>query len=184
MSQCRRNDLNQGRPFARVPLPKVCLFLRRQGSGPSPVCIDAFDQHFGTMRPRLIARIIMSAVIPFETISLSRAGVSVGPPPICTRPTSRSEDVDPGINDTTEAKPIAANGMWRRCDSRRENCPPTKHATRAPVATPIPRTEIAAQRRAWASMPIASGHVSILKGIEKKDAEREYSDARSHHVLP
>ena len=74
----------------------------------------------------------------------------------------------PGIIDTTEAKPMAANGMCVRRETGVRISPTTAQATKAPVATPKPSTVMAVHLRAWASIPTATGQGSILIGVEKK----------------
>ena len=74
----------------------------------------------------------------------------------------------PGIIDTTEAKPMAANGMCRRRATGVRISPTTRQATNAPVAAPNPSTASATHLKAWASMPTATGQASICSGVEKK----------------
>src|SRR5436305_1918216 len=44
----------------------------------------------------------------------------------------------------------------------------TTHATRAPVTALKPNWVSAAQRKAWANMPTATGHGNMRSGVEKK----------------
>src|SRR5258708_36435583 len=69
---------------------------------------------FGTMRPKLIAKIIVTAVMPSATVALMSSNVACEPPASCTRPLAILNRKTPGIIDTTEAKPMAANGMCER----------------------------------------------------------------------
>jgi hypothetical protein len=75
---------------------------------------------FGTISPKLIARMIVMAVIASESVALTSSGVAREPPASCTSPLAVLNRKTPGIIDTTEAKPIAANGMcqWRETGVR------------------------------------------------------------------
>jgi hypothetical protein len=58
----------------------------------------------------------------------------------CTRPLAILNRNTPGIIDTTEANPIAANGMCHRRETGVRTSPTTRHARKAPVAALNPNT--------------------------------------------
>src|SRR5258707_1029083 len=108
------------------------------------------------------------AVMPSVMVAPMTSNVVVARSASCTRPLAILNKKTPGSIDTTAAKPMAANGMWRRRATGVSISPTTRHATKAPVAAPEPSSAIAAQRSACASMPTATGHGSIVSGVEKK----------------
>jgi hypothetical protein len=74
----------------------------------------------------------------------------------------------PGIIDTTETKPMAANGMCDRRETGVRISPTMRQATKAPVAALEPSTASDHHLRAWASVPTATGQASMWSGVEKK----------------
>ena len=67
---------------------------------------------FGTMRPKVTARMIIVAVMPLATVAPNSSTVACEPlPAICTKPLASLNRYTPGIIDTTEAKPMAAKGV-------------------------------------------------------------------------
>jgi len=66
---------------------------------------------FGTMRPKLIAKMIVIAVMPTEIVALKSSKVVFKLLASCRRPLAILNRKTPGIIDTTEAKPMAANGI-------------------------------------------------------------------------
>src|SRR5712691_12968989 len=72
-------------------------------------CVDLSPRKsmasFGTMRPKLIARTMIMAVMPSAIVALISSTVVCAPPAICTRPLAILNSRTPGIIDTTEAKP-------------------------------------------------------------------------------
>ena len=74
------------------------------------------------MRPKLIAKVMIMAVMPSAIVALIRSNVVCEPLAICRRPLAILNRNTPGIIDTTEAKPIAANGMCERCHGPRRGC--------------------------------------------------------------
>src|SRR5271168_4999136 len=120
------------------------------------------------MRPKLIARIIMMAVNPSAVVALKSSGVICEPFASCRRPLAIRNRKTPGIMDTTEAKPMAANGMCQRRETGVRISPTKRHATKAPVAALAPSMASATHRSAWATMPTATGQASIYSGVEKK----------------
>ena len=123
---------------------------------------------FGVMRPKLIAKVTIMAVMPSAIVALISSNVVCEPPAICRRPLAILNRNTPGIIDTTEAKPIAANGMCERCATGVSINPTVRQAIKAPVAAPAPSRVSAAHRRAWAAMPTATGQASMFRGVEKK----------------
>ena len=69
---------------------------------------------FGVMRPKLIAKVMITAVMPLAIVALIRSNVVCDPLAICRSPLAILKRKTPGIIDTTEAKPMAANGMCER----------------------------------------------------------------------
>src|SRR5260370_5647806 len=67
--------------------------------------------NFGTMRPKLIAKIIVTAIMPSAAVALMSSNVLCEPSASCTRPLAILNRKTPGIIDTTEAHPTAAKGM-------------------------------------------------------------------------
>jgi hypothetical protein len=63
----------------------------------------------GTMTPKLIARMIVKAVMPSATVAPKSGKVAFALLAGCRRPLDILKRKTPGINETTEAKPIAAN---------------------------------------------------------------------------
>ena len=123
---------------------------------------------FGVISPKLIAKVTTIAVMPSAIVALIRSNEVCEPPAICRRPLAILNKNTPGIIDTTEAKPIAANGMCARCATGVSINPTVRQAMKAPVAAPAPSTVSAAHRRAWAAMPTATGQGSMFMGVEKK----------------
>ena len=107
-------------------------------------------------------------VVPSAITPKSRSGDAVRPS--ATRPTNppaiRNRNT-PGIRDTTEAKARAAKGSRSRSAIGVMRVPTTRHTMNAPAATLAPANEIAAQRKACASIPIRMGIGSIRHGIAK-----------------
>ena len=65
----------------------------------------------GTMTPKLIARMIVKAIMPFATVAAKSGKVAFALLASCTRPLDILKRKTPGISETTEAKPMAANGI-------------------------------------------------------------------------
>jgi predicted anti-sigma-YlaC factor YlaD len=124
--------------------------------------------NFGTMRPKLIAKIMRMAIHPSASVALKSPHVFCELLVSCTSPLAILNRKTPGIMETTEAKPIAANGMCQRRDTGARITPTTRHATKAPVTAPAPSAVRATHLRAWATAPTATGQGSILRGAEKK----------------
>jgi hypothetical protein len=74
----------------------------------------------------------------------------------------------PGIIDTTEAKPMAANGMCQKRATGVRISPTVRQATKVLVAALEPSMATAPHFRACASIPTATGQASICSGVEKK----------------
>src|SRR5689334_10339419 len=122
---------------------------------------------FGTMRPKLIARMIVIAVIPSAIVAARSSRVVFELLVSKTRPLAILKRKTPGIIDTTEAKPMAANGMCQRRATGVRISPTTRQATKTPVAAPKPTASVH-HLTAWASIPTAIGQPSICNGVEKK----------------
>src|SRR5262249_27690761 len=121
---------------------------------------------FGTMTPKLIARTMLTAVTPSAIVAPNRSNVVFEALASWRRPLAILNRNTPGIIDTTEAKPIAANGIWLRRATGVKISPTTRQATNAPLAAPAP-TESAHHLRACASIPTATGQPNIRSGVEK-----------------
>lgn len=67
--------------------------------------------NFGRMRPNPIARMIVTAVIAFATVAPDSSEGAFESWASCVRPLAILNRKTPGIIDTTEAKPMAANGI-------------------------------------------------------------------------
>ena len=63
--------------------------------------------NFGTMRPKLIAKMIRMAVEPSAIVAPMSSHVLCEPSASCTSPLAILNKKTPGIIDTTEAKPMA-----------------------------------------------------------------------------
>ena len=66
---------------------------------------------FGTMRLKLIAKIILIAVMPSAIVAPKSSKVVFKLLASCRRPLAALNRKTPGIIDTTEANPMAANGI-------------------------------------------------------------------------
>jgi hypothetical protein len=70
---------------------------------------------FGVMRPKLIAKMMIMAVMPSAIVALISSNVVWEPPAICRRPLAILKRKTPGIIDTTAANPMrqtaCANGV-------------------------------------------------------------------------
>ena len=66
---------------------------------------------FGIMRPKLIAKMMVVAVTPSAMVAPMSSNVVCEPLASCTSPLAILNRKTPGIIETTEAKPMAANGM-------------------------------------------------------------------------
>ena len=66
---------------------------------------------FGTMTPKLIAKMIVTAVMPSAFVAPKSSNVVCALLASCRRPLAILNRKTPGIIDTTDAKPMAANGI-------------------------------------------------------------------------
>src|SRR4029434_9007907 len=122
----------------------------------------------GTIRPKVIARIIRKAVVPSAIVWTSSSGDALPARALrLTKPPAIRNRNTPGSRDTTEAKAKAANGSRSRSAIGETMVPTTRHATSAPVSTLAPDTEIGAQRAAVARIPITTGIGTIRHGMAK-----------------
>ena len=96
----------------------------------------------GTIKPKLIAKIIVTAFMPSENVADRSSRVVFDPLVRITRPLVILKRKTPGIIDTTAAKPIAANGMCQRRATGVRTSPTTRHATNAPIAAPKPMASV------------------------------------------
>ena len=95
---------------------------------------------FGTMSPKLIAKIMRMAIEPSARVAPASSHVLCELLVSCTRPLAILNMKTPGIIETTEAKPTAAKGMCQRRETGAMIKPTTRHATNAPVGALAPRT--------------------------------------------
>src|SRR4051812_46581561 len=123
--------------------------------------------NFGTISPKLIAKMIIAAVRPSNMVARTTSNVVCGSPAIFQSPLAILNIKTPGIIDTTDAKPIAAKGMCLRRETGVRINATAAQATKAPAATLRPSSSSTAQRKAWAAMPTAIGQASIDNGVEK-----------------
>ena len=89
--------------------------------------------NFGTMSPKLIAKIMRTAIQPSENVAPMSSHVLCESLVSCTRPLAILNNKTPGIIETTEAKPIAAKGMCQRRATGVRTTPITRQATNAPT---------------------------------------------------
>ena len=66
---------------------------------------------FGTTRPKLIAKMIVTAIMPSAIVPPKSDKVVFELLASCSIQLANLNRNTPGISDTTDAKPIAANGM-------------------------------------------------------------------------
>src|SRR5215510_3689743 len=124
--------------------------------------------NFGTMSPKLIAKIMRKAIEPSASVAPMSSHVLCELLVSCRRPLAILNMKTPGIIETTEAKPMAAKGMCQRRETGAMITPTVRHATNAPVAALAPSAVSATHLRAWATAPTAIGQGSIFRGEEKK----------------
>ena len=124
--------------------------------------------NFGTMMPKLIAKIMRVAIKPSASVALISSHVHCDLLVSCTRPLAILNMKTPGIIETTEAKPMAANGIFQRRETGAMITPTMRHATNAPIAALAPSAVSATHLRAWANVPAATGQGSRFRGEEKK----------------
>ena len=93
---------------------------------------------FGTMSPKLIAKIMRAATEASAMVAPMSSHVLCKPWVSCARPLAILNMNTPGIMETTDAKPTAAKGICQRRDTGVRITPTTRHATNAPVAAPAP----------------------------------------------
>ena len=123
--------------------------------------------NFGTMRPKLIAKIMRIAFEPSASVAPLRFPVPDELLASWITPLAILNMKTPGIIVTTEAKPTAAKGMCQRRDTCAMMTPTKRHAIKAPIAEPAPSAKSAVHLNAWATAPTAIGHGSIFNGEEK-----------------
>src|SRR5215470_2158700 len=124
--------------------------------------------NFGTRSPKLIAKIIRMAVEPSASVAPMSSQVLCELLVSCTSPLAILNMNTPGIIETTEAKPMAANGMRQRRETGVRIRPTIRHAINAPVAALTPNAVSVTHLRAWAAAPTATGQGIIFRGEEKK----------------
>ena len=124
--------------------------------------------NFGTMSPKLIAKIMRMAMKPSASVAPVNSHVLCELVVSCIRPLAILNIKTPGIIDTTEAKPMAAKGICQRRETGAMITPTMRHATTAPVAVSAPTSVRATHLRAWATAPTATGQGSRFRGDEKK----------------
>ena len=124
--------------------------------------------NFGTMSPKVIAKMMRTAAEPLPIVATMSSPVLFELSPSCIRPLAIRKRKTPGIIDTTDAKPIAAKGMCQRRETGVRTSPTMRHATKAPVGALAPKRVSAVHLSAWATMPTAVGQPSVRSGMEKK----------------
>ena len=85
---------------------------------------------FGMMRPKLMAKMMVLAVTPSAIVVLISSNVAWQLSASCTSPLAILNRKTPGIIETTEAKPMAANGICQRRATGVRNSATVKPATR------------------------------------------------------
>ena len=90
--------------------------------------------NFGTISPKLIAKIMRMATEPSASVAPMSSHVLCELLVNCTRPLAILNMKTPGIIETTEAKPMAAKGMLHRRETGVMIKPTMRQATNAPVA--------------------------------------------------
>src|SRR6516165_9611379 len=123
---------------------------------------------FGTMSPKLIAKIMRTATEPSASVAPMSSHVLCELLVSCISPLAILNMKTPGIIETTEAKPMAAKGMRQRRDTGVRVTPTMRHATNAPIGALAPSAVSANHLREWAAAPTATGQGSIFRGEEKK----------------
>src|SRR5215510_10279615 len=124
--------------------------------------------NFAPTKPKVIAKMMRMATEPLPIVEPVSSHVLFELSATCTRPLAILKRKTPGIIDTTDAKPIAANGMCQRRETGVRTRPTMRQATKAPVEALAPKTLSAVHLTAWATMPTATGQQSIRRGVEKK----------------
>src|SRR5262245_51128328 len=124
--------------------------------------------NFGTISPKVIARITSRAIEPSASVASMSSHVLCELLVSCKRPLAILNIRTPGIIETTEAKPMAAKGMCQRRETGAMITPTMRHAANAPVAALAPSELSATHLSAWAAAPTAIGQGSIFRGEEKK----------------
>ena len=89
----------------------------------------------------------------------------------------------PELSYNDPRKANAANGNRRRLATGVAIVPTNRQATSAPTWTLVPATAIATQRKAWASMPMATGTGSIRQGMAKNEPNAENGNAGGDHII-
>src|SRR4029077_5518389 len=120
------------------------------------------------MSPKLLAKIMRMAIEPSANVAPMRSHVLCELLVSCTRPLAILNMKTPGIIETTEAKPMAAKGIFQRRETGGRIAPTMRDAINAPVAALAPSAVSATHLRAWATVPTATGQGSIFRGEEKK----------------
>src|SRR5262249_50100385 len=124
--------------------------------------------NFGMMSPKLIAKIMRTAVEPSARVAPISSHVLCELLLSCKSPLAILNMKTPGIIETTEAKPMAAKGMCHRREAGVRITPTLRHATNAPIGALAPRALSVPHLSAWATAPTATGQGSIFRGEEKK----------------
>src|SRR6266567_858660 len=120
--------------------------------------------NFGTIRPKLIATIMRTATEPSANVAPMSAHVICELLVSCTRPLAILNMKTPGIIDTTDANPMAANGMCQRYETGVRITPTITHAINAPVGALTPSAVSASHLKAWATAPTATGQGASSEG--------------------
>ena len=97
---------------------------------------------FGMMRPKLIAKMTVMAVMPSAIVAAKSSGVVFELLVSSSKPLVILNIKTPGSIDTTAAKPMAANGICQRRATGLRISPTTRQATNAPVAARKPPASV------------------------------------------
>src|SRR5215831_1288243 len=124
--------------------------------------------NFGTISPKLIAKIMRMATEPSASVAPISSHVLCELLVNCTRPLAILNMKTPGIIETTEAKPMAAKGMLHRRETGVMIKPNDEAGDKCTRCCARPSAVSATHLRAWATVPTATGQGSILRGEEKK----------------
>jgi hypothetical protein len=122
----------------------------------------------GTMRPKLIARMMRAAVMASAAVPAMSATVVCELSATLFEP-ARHPEKESARHQRDDGG--EADGRERHVPTARHRCQDqsdTRQATKAPVAALAPRMASAPHLSAWASMPTATGQGSICSGVEKK----------------
>src|SRR5262249_5779479 len=129
--------------------------------------VPASTTNLEATSPNVIPKMIAIAVMPFAAVAPTSSSVVLPLSASCSSPLAIRNRNTPGNSETTEAKPIAANGIRERRATGVRIRPTAMHATAAPAAAPRPIASVH-HLSACASMPTPTAHASACTLAEKK----------------